>query len=245
MNIVRKIPISKKTGKCPKEIGLDALWVRSGMENKKDNAVVFVATNNDDHSLMDFMWGSSESEEAWRKFVGRLEKGYNLDPKDLENIVTDGNKGVLRSTDGLSKHRTLCFFHILQNIQQNAKDKLLGKKMMKEAAGILKNPTYEKTQQQIQLFLNKWHPKEPRAAANFLYSVAKTKDSWKLADKFSTTNNITENMIRQIRRKSKQMDNFRSKKTTYACLEIIKEQVGQFKTFGDWFTPIEKRLISA
>lgn len=243
MNIVRKIPVLPKQGKCPKEIGLDAFWIRSGTDN--NNAVVLLATNNDDHSLMDFMWAPSESEASWRTFVEHLEKNFALNPKDLQNIVSDGNKGILRATDSISRHRTLCFFHILQNILQNSKDKNIGKKMMKEAAAILKKESFEETIQAMKPFIKKWQNKEPSAVHNFFYSLGKTKDAWKLSDKFSTTNNITENMIRQIRRKSRQMDNFRSKETTYACLEMIKEQVGKFSTFGDWFTPIEKRLVCA
>jgi hypothetical protein len=241
MNIVRRVPILPKSGSCPKELGLDAFWVRSGTE--KDNAVVLIATNNDDRTLMDFMWAESESEQSWRAFVGRLEKTFSLNPKELTNIVSDGNQGILKATDYLSKYRTLCFFHILQNIQQNARDKNIGKEMMKEAAAILKKGSFAEVQKALQPFIKKWQAKEPSAMHNFFYSVAKTQDAWKLTEGFSTTNNITENVIRQIRRKSKQMDNFRSQKTTYACLEMIKEQIGKFKQFGDWFTPIEKRLV--
>lgn len=242
MNIVRRLPIVPKTGACPSEVGLDAFWVRSGT---KDNAVVLLATNNDTHELMDFMWAPGETEKAWKAFVARLEKNFSLHPNILVNIVQDGHKSILSATEGLSQHRTICFFHVLQNIVQNSHNKLNGKKMVKLASKILKYKRYSTVQEKLQGFINTWHNREPKAIGNFLHSMGKLKNTWELSDKYSTTNNITENLIRQVRRKSRQMDNFRTEKTTNVCLEMIKAQVGQFKTLGNWFAPLEQRLICA
>ena len=243
MNIVRRLPVLEKKGPCPSEIGIDALWVRHGLQ--ENNAVVLVATDTVKRKMMDFMWAESENERDIQRFVERLEKNFNLNPKTLENLVSDGQKAIIKVTEGLSQYRTICLFHILQNIQQNARDKLLGRKMVKDASKILKLKRYVAIQRRLQKFINKWSSKEPKAIGNFLYSINDQQKILELPKGYSRTNNVAENIIRQIRRKSKQMDNFRTEETTNVCLEMIHAQIGQFKTLGDWFSPLEQRLVCA
>jgi hypothetical protein len=39
------------------------------------------------------------------------------------------------------------------------------------------------------------------------------------------------------------MDNFRSQATSEAVMEMVIEQIKNFKPLGNWFAPIQKRLF--
>lgn len=242
MSKIRKLDKINRTGSCPSEMGFDGMHIRSQKKNRNKNAVVLVATDIKESEIMDYEWCHGETKEDYDRFVKRLEKNFKLNPKDLENIVSDGNHAILASTDSLSQYHTICYFHILQNIRINVPSFNTAKKLMHEAAPIFKQASYAGAVREFEKLEKKWRLEAPIALKNLRRSIEKTKDAW-VSPNFSKTDNVTERRIRDIRRKSKAMDNFRSQKTSEAVMEMVIEQIKNFKPFGNWFGPIQKRLF--
>lgn len=242
MSKVRNLIRTEKTGSCPSEMGFDGMHIRSQKKDRNKNAVILVATDIQNSEILDYEWCHGETKEDYDRFVKRLEKNFKLNPRDLENIVSDGNHAILSSTDSLSKYHTICYFHILQNIRINVPSFNTAKKLMHEAAPIFKQVSYAGAIREFEKLEKKWYSLAPTALKNLRRSIEKTKDAW-VSPNFSKTDNVTERRIRDIRRKSKAMDNFRSQKTSEAVMEMVLEQIKNFKTFGDWFGPIQKRLF--
>lgn len=242
MTKIRKLFKTIKTGDCPTELGLDGMHVRSHQKHVNKNAVVLVATDMKKSEIMDYEWCDGETNENYLKLIKRLEQNFNLNPRDLNNLVSDGHHAVMKVTEGLSRYHTICYFHILQNIRINASNINAAKKLMHEAAVIFRQPSFAGAMNQFYQLRQKWKDRETSAFRNLEKSLIKTKDAW-VSHSLSRTANVTERRIRDIRRKSKAMDNFRSQKTSEAVLEMVMEQIRNFKPFGNWFGPIQKRIF--
>ncbi len=242
MSKVRKLTKTERTGTCPSEVGFDGMHIRSQKKNRNKNAVILLATDIKQSEILDYEWCHGETKQDYDRFVKRMEKNFKLNPRDLENIVSDGNHAILATTDSLSQYHTICSFHILQNIRINAPSFNTAKKLMHEAAPIFKQASYAGAIREFEKLEQKWHSLAPEVLKNLRRSIEKTKDAW-VSPNFSKTDNVTERRIRDIRRKSKAMDNFRSQATSEAVMEMVIEQIKNFKPLGNWFAPIQKRLF--
>lgn len=243
MSRIRRMLILPKTGHCPSSMGLDGIHVHGKLVYGHKHASILIATNNDTHDIMDYYWCRGETAHNYDHFVKRLIRNFKLHRSSLKHIVSDGLKGIFWATEGLAQSQTICSFHVLQNIKQNASDHLRAKAIMSEAKHLFRQATYSDALKLFKTIEQRWVAKEPNAIKNLRRSIEKSKAMW-FHQEFPKTNNITERRIRDIRRKSKAMDNFRSQKTAEPVLEMIMHQVRNFKRLGNWFAPVQKLIFT-
>jgi len=247
VNNIRKINKKKIEIKdYPKEVGLDAFWGSGKSIGIKQENIVLLAVDQNKHSRNKILTSKlcdGENEKNWSDMIDHLDINLNINHSTgLINYISDGQKGILASIDGKTDYNTICSFHILGNIKQNMpneSNKLIFK-LMKDAKEIFKQKTFQKAEYVYRNVERKWWRRASKALKNLRKSLYATKDFWNNKDKLSQTNNTTERLIKEYKRKIKQMEGLRSKATSESIIELLTLKINN--KFS-WYEKLEERII--
>jgi len=212
---------------------LDGLWIKVQGKYKKE-VVLFAMgiTADGEKEIIDFMIADGESEENYSKLLNHLIK-KGLDLETIELVIHDGAKGLQAALDICLPYtqRQYCIFHKIQGIAPKLNHIKLRSAIMKDAGNVYRNAnSREQAIQNIKLFTYKWQRLEPRAVKYFTAGFDKTltfydfpKSLWKSI----STNNYLERRLKEVRRRTRPMGNFKNDKSAnriiYALVYVSNE----------------------
>lgn len=248
LNNIRQIKPQKITIQdYPKEVGLDGFWSRGKSTGIRQENIALIGvdqSNKSRNKIVGWQLCDGENYENWKKMIDYLEEDQNINHHTgLRNYVSDGQKGLLKNVVGRTDFNTICSFHILGNIKQNMAtySNKITFKMMGEAKEIFKQKSYELAEKEFKKFKFKWWEKYPKPVKNLEKSLRATKDFWNNKEKLTQTNNKTERMVKEYKRKIKQMEGLRSKSTAESVMELITTKINDG---NKWFESLEARIVN-
>ncbi|MFH1781857.1 MAG: IS256 family transposase [Patescibacteria group bacterium] len=210
----------KKINKKYRFLILDGLWIKVQDKYKKKKVILFAMgiTANGEKEVIDFMQADGESEEAYSNFINHLIK-RGLDTEALELIIHDGHGGLRAALDICLPYsqKQYCIFHKIQGIAQKLKHKHNRKAIMRDAGDIYKKAhSKEEVFNRLKKFRFKWRRKEPWAVRYFTLNFDKTLAYFNFPASIRSvicTSNHLERFLREIRRRTKPMGNFKNDKS--------------------------------
>jgi len=230
----------------PKEVGLDGFWSRGkslGIRQKNIALIGVDQNSNSRNKIVGWKLCDSENYKNWKTMIEYLEEEQNINHHTgLKNYITDGQKGLLKNVVGRTDFNTICSFHILGNIKQNMTNQSnkITFKLMSEAKEIFQQPSFENAEKVLKKIKFKWKEKFPKAIKNLEKSLKATKDFWNNKETLAQTNNKTERMVKEYKRKIKQMEGLRSTATAESVMELITTKIN---SGNQWFEDLEARIV--
>ena len=191
---VREIGIEKKMMLCAFAIHRK----RPGEEQPKKEILSFQLTDVED-------------EASWKGFIADL-KGRGLQGKKLKLIITDGNPALLKAMKQIYPFvkGQRCIAHKMRNVAVKIK-KMNRPNCLKEAKLIFASDTRKEANKRFRDWEAKWIVEEERAVKclkkdlfNCLHYYQYDKELWKSI----RTTNILERAFREVRRRTRPMNNF-------------------------------------
>ena len=248
LNSIRRIKPTKINIKdYPREVGLDGFWGRGKSVGIKQKNIGLIAVDQNPKSrnkILAWKLCDGENYENWDQMAEYLDGELNINHKTgLINYISDGQKGILKSISGRTDFNTICSFHILGNIKQNMANvsNAITFKLMGDAKWIFRQKSYEDAEKAFKKVARKWGEKYPRVLKNLKKSMRATKDFWNNKHKLTQTNNRTERIIKEYKRKIKQMEGLRSKETAESVMELLTMRIN---SKDDWFKELEARIVA-
>lgn len=191
---VREIGIEKKVMLC-------AFGIHRKKEQQKQR----------DKEILSFQLADVEDEASWRGFLADL-KGRGLLGKHLKLIVTDGNPALLKAIRSLYPFTKAqrCIAHKMRNVAVKIR-KVNRPACLKEAKGIFASDNRKEALRRFRDWESKWRIEEERAVSclkkdlfGCLHYFDFDKELWKSI----RTTNILERAFREVRRRTRPMNNF-------------------------------------
>jgi putative transposase len=161
--------------------------------------------------ILSFQLADVEDEAFWKGFVADL-KGRGLKGKNLKLIITDGNPALLKAIKQIYPFvkGQRCIAHKMRNVAVKIK-KLNRPHCLKEAKLIFAADTRKEAIKRFKDWEAKWTVEEERAVKclkkdlfNCLHYYNFDKELWKSI----RTTNILERAFREVRRRTRPMNNF-------------------------------------
>lgn len=191
---VREIGIEKKVMLCA-----------FGIHRRKEQQI------QRDKDILSFQLADGEDEASWRGFLADL-KGRGLLGKHLKLIITDGNPALLKAIRSLYPFTKAqrCIAHKMRNVAVKIK-KVNRPHCLKEAKGIFAADNRREALRRFRAWEAKWRIEEERAVRclkkdlfGCLHYFDFDKELWKSI----RTTNILERAFREVRRRTRPMNNF-------------------------------------
>ncbi len=161
--------------------------------------------------ILSFQLADAEDEASWKGFLADL-KGRGLLGKHLKLIVTDGNPALLKALRSLYPFTKAqrCIAHKMRNVAVKIR-KVNRPQCLKEAKLIFASETRREALRRFRDWESKWRIEEERAVRclkkdlfGCLHYFDFDKELWKSI----RTTNILERAFREIRRRTRPMNNF-------------------------------------
>jgi transposase-like protein len=161
--------------------------------------------------ILSFQLTDSEDEASWKGFLADL-KGRGLLGKKLKLIITDGNPALLKAIKQIYPFvkGQRCIAHKMRNVAVKIK-KMNRPHCLKEAKLIFAADTRKEAIKRFREWETKWVVEEERAVKcmkkdlfNCLHYYQFDKELWKSI----RTTNILERAFREVRRRTRPMNNF-------------------------------------
>lgn len=161
--------------------------------------------------ILSFQLTDVEDEASWKGFLADL-KGRGLKGKKLKLIITDGNPGLLKAIKQIYPFvkGQRCIAHKMRNVAVKIK-KINRPHCLKEAKLIFAADTRKESIKRFRDWEAKWIVEEERAVKcmkkdlfNCLHYYKFDKELWKSI----RTTNILERAFREVRRRTRPMNNF-------------------------------------
>jgi putative transposase len=161
--------------------------------------------------LLSFQLTEVEDTEAWRGFLADL-KGRGLLGKNLKLIITDGNPGLLKALKGIYPFikGQRCIAHKMRNVAVKIR-KANQAHCLKEAKFIFAAENRKEALKRFKTWEARWLVEEERAVQcmkkdlfNCLHFYDFPPELWKSI----RTTNILERAFREVRRRTRPMNNF-------------------------------------
>ena len=191
---VREIGIEKKVMLC-------AFGIHRKKEQQKQR----------DKDILSFQLADAEDDASWRGFLAEL-KGRGLLGKHLKLIVTDGNPALLKAIKSLYPFTKAqrCIAHKMRNVAVKIR-KANRLHCLKEAKGIFASDNRKEALRRFRDWESKWRIEEERTVRclkkdlfGCLHYFDFDKELWKSI----RTTNILERAFREVRRRTRPMNNF-------------------------------------
>ena len=191
---VREIGIEKKVMLC-------AFGIHRKKEQQKQR----------DKDILSFQLAGVEDEASWKGFLADL-KGRGLLGKRLKLIVTDGNPALLKAVKALYPFTKAqrCIAHKMRNVAVKIR-KVNRPACLKEAKGIFASDNRKEALRRFRDWEDKWRIEEERAVRCLkkdLFGCFHYFDFDKELWKSVRTTNILERAFREVRRRTRPMNNF-------------------------------------
>jgi len=161
--------------------------------------------------ILSFQLADAEDEASWKGFLADL-KGRGLLGKHLKLIVTDGNPALLKAVKGLYPFTKAqrCIAHKMRNVAVKIR-KVNRPPCLKEAKLIFASENRKEALRRFRDWESKWRIEEERAVRclkkdlfGCLHYFDFDKELWKSI----RTTNILERAFREVRRRTRPMNNF-------------------------------------
>jgi transposase-like protein len=161
--------------------------------------------------ILSFQLTEMEDEASWRGFLSDL-KGRGLHGKGLKLIITDGNPALLKAVRGIYPFikAQRCMAHKMRNVAVKIR-KANRPHCLKEAKLIFQADSRKEALRRFKSWEAKWFIEEERAVRcmrkdlfSCLHYYAFDKELWKSI----RTTNILERTFREMRRRTRPMNNF-------------------------------------
>jgi transposase-like protein len=161
--------------------------------------------------ILSFQLTDVEDEASWKGFIADL-KGRGLQGKKLKLIITDGNPALLKALKQIYPFvkGQRCIAHKMRNVAVKIK-KMNRPHCLKEAKLIFASDTRKQAIKRFRTWEAKWVVEEERAVKclkkdlfNCLHYYGFDKELWKSI----RTTNILERAFREVRRRTRPMNNF-------------------------------------
>jgi putative transposase len=161
--------------------------------------------------ILSFQLTEVEDEASWRGFLSDL-KGRGLHGKGLKLIITDGNPALLKAIRGIYPFikAQRCMAHKMRNVAVKIR-KVNRPHCLKEAKLIFQADSRKEALRRFKSWEAKWLIEEERAVRcmrkdlfSCLHYYAFDKELWKSI----RTTNILERTFREMRRRTRPMNNF-------------------------------------
>jgi putative transposase len=161
--------------------------------------------------LLSFQLAEVEDEASWRGFLADL-KGRGLLGKKLKLIITDGNPGLLKALRSMYPFikAQRCIAHKMRNVAVKIK-RINRPHCLKEAKLIFAAGSRKEAIRRFKTWESKWIVEEERAVKcmrkdlfSCLHYFSYDKELWRSI----RTTNILERAIREVRRRTRPMNNF-------------------------------------
>jgi transposase-like protein len=161
--------------------------------------------------ILSFQLTDVEDEASWKGFIADL-KGRGLQGKKLKLIITDGNPALLKAIKQIYPFvkGQRCIAHKMRNVAVKIK-RMNRPVCLKEAKLIFASDSRKKAIKRFREWEAKWHVEEERAVKcmkkdlfNCLSYYEFDKELWKSI----RTTNILERAFREVRRRTRPMNNF-------------------------------------
>ena len=197
---VREIGIEKKVMLC-------AFGIHRKKEQQKQR----------DKDILSFQLADAEDDASWRGFLAEL-KGRGLLGKHLKLIVTDGNPALLKAIKSLYPFTKAqrCIAHKMRNVAVKIR-KANRLHCLKEAKGIFASDNRKEALRRFRDWESKWRIEEERTVRclkkdlfGCLHYFDFDKELWKSI----RTTNILERAFREVRRRTRPMNNFFTNKAS-------------------------------
>lgn len=181
--------------------------------------------------LLSFKLTEVEDTEAWRGFLADL-KARGLLGKNLKLIITDGNPGLLKALKAIYPFVKVqrCIAHKMRNVAVKVR-KVNRAHCLKEAKLIFAAENRKEAVKRFKTWEARWLVEEERAVKclkkdlfNCLHFYDFPKERWKSI----RTTNILERAFREVRRRTRPMNNFftneaSSDRITYGISQMLNK----------------------
>jgi len=209
----------RKIGEDYRFLYLDRLWItlKRPIKMKKVLLVALGVKPDGSKELLDFQLATSESESCWWGFLSDL-KQRGLRGVNLEVIVSDGAKGLVKALEGLYPRiaHQLCTFHKVNDMGLYLVDKRHRHRIIADALYIFEGETEAETRQRLRFFCEKWSSLEPKAVRDFVKGFEYCLSYLEYPDPLRTllkTNNLLERYLQELRRRIIPMRAFNNSKS--------------------------------
>ena len=197
-----------------KAIVLDGMFVRikqCGRTKRPLIAVIGIKENGDEDILgmrICYSENSTEVEGVLRNIKERGVTGVNLDV-----VTIDGDKGLEAAVCSVYGNVRIqsCTWHKINRLHKNAESKSRGRLMMKEASVCFAQENPRKKKRLLEVFCEKWKPKEPKAIRLFEHNLHRCFEVNVLPKHLRTkasTSGRCEGLFKQLRKRIKQIGAF-------------------------------------
>ena len=210
---------------CPKVVILDEMWV---WEKGAQRAVLLVM--DVDGAILDYEGPTSRNAENWRRLLERLSsRGVDTD-HGLRYVVADGDASIRQAVEWVWGDAELqhCVWHILVAVEAEVKKAFdgasrLAKDVVAEARAILmhneRTPKGRvRAAERLAAFTTKYagRPWADIVARSFTQALTYLGSPW-----VPRTNGTAERAIKELRRRIKTMDGFKSHLGAKNCLAVL------------------------
>ena len=198
---------------------LDGRWITLSkpVKTKKVLLVALGVRKDGSKELLSFQLANSESESCWWGFLSDL-KQRGLSGRNLEVIVSDQAKGVVKAIQGLYPRVThhICTFHKANDLGEHLGDKRHRRRIISDALHVFEGETETEVRKRLQLFCDKWSLIEPKAVRNFIRGFEDCLVYLLYPDPQRTmlkTNNLIERQLQELRRRIIPMRSFNNSRS--------------------------------
>ena len=205
-------------------IYFDAMYqsVRGAIRHQRAILAAYGEKTDGTKEVIDYRVETGESASAWARFIESLyERG--LKGKEMRLIIHDGCQGLIEALKWVwpDVKTQLCYIHRMRNLSNRVKNKLVKRKIMKEAWQIYYADNRGKAYSKIRVFEKRWKYCEPNAIRLFLKDIEHSltyfdfpKEDW---GRIKSTNPLE----RQIEEWKRRLIPMRCFKNTNSCDRIL------------------------
>ena len=193
---------------------MDGIWTKTkGYGWDKNEAVMLCAVGIKEDGTKDilgFTIAKDESQESWQTFITSL-TSRGLDTTKLKLLIADDGAGLRAAKDHLLPRTPLqvCIVHKMRNVmgKTNRKHRQAIASGLKD---IYDSTTKEQATEKAKSLIKQWYASESKAMESLRFHFEDTiaymdypKEQWSKI----RTSNIVERLFREVRRRTKVMDN--------------------------------------
>ncbi len=204
------------------------------------------------HQVLDWVLADSESEESWRDFLLALYARGLTPEAGLRLLIGDGAGGLRNAFDFVYYGQVpfqLCHFHKIQRIVH--RDYLLDRahrgELLQDAGRVLAGQDPAQVYARLEAFCQKWQEQEPRSVRCFLRNFGRCLTYFQVegleALQFARTTSHTERLMRELRRRVRQLGPLVTDVGAEAALGLLFARLNGRWCDQPWLSPLMKATL--
>lgn len=206
------------------------------------------------HQVIGWTLADSESEEAWRDFLLAL-RARGLTPEaGFRLAIGDGASALKQAVDFVYYGQMpfqLCHFHKIQRIvhRDYLRDRAHRGDLLRDAGHVLAGSSLAEVYGRLQDFCQKWQEQEPQSVRCFLRNFSRCLTYLQLngfdALQFARTTSHAERLMRELRRRIRQVGTLITDQGAAAVLALLIARVNARWAGRPWLDPLMKAVLEA